>query len=166
MRDNVMTLTQEGAREIEIAAEEHEGRLEISPLKLYEYAAAALPVVASAVGQIPSVVEDGVKPENPTLAELPTAVWPHDPLGRRRAQLADGADAVTIKGAAPGEDANTAALTFGKRISKDLYLTYERTLSGTLGALYIFYDLSRNLTLRGQAGSNSAVDLIYTMKYD
>ncbi|MEF3122444.1 glycosyltransferase family 4 protein [Kocuria flava] len=31
-----------------------------SPLKLYEYAAAALPVVASAVGQIPSVVEDGV----------------------------------------------------------------------------------------------------------
>lgn len=40
------------------------------------------------------VVEDGVKPENPTLAELPTAVWPHDPLGRRREQLADGADAV------------------------------------------------------------------------
>ena len=77
-----------------------------------------------------------------------------------------GLDEIGFKGAAPGEDANTAALTFGKRISKDLYLTYERTLSGTLGALYIFYDLSRNLTLRGQAGSNSAVDLIYTMKYD
>ena len=72
-----------------------------------------------------------------------------------------GLDEIGFKGAAPGEDANTAALTFGKRISKDLYLTYERTLSGTLGALYIFYDLSRNLTLRGQAGSNSAVDLIY-----
>ena len=77
-----------------------------------------------------------------------------------------GLDEIGFKGAAPGEDANTAALTFGKRISKDLYLTYESTLSGTLGALYIFYDLSRNLTLRGQAGSNSAVDLIYTMKYD
>ncbi len=54
-----------------------------------------------------------------------------------------GLDEIGFKGAAPGEDANTAALTLGKRISKDLYLTYERTLSGTLGALYIFYDLSR-----------------------
>ena len=45
-----------------------------------------------------------------------------------------GLDEIGFKGAAPGEDANTAALTFGKRISKDLYLTYERTLSGTLGA--------------------------------
>ena len=31
-----------------------------SPLKVYEYAAAALPVVASRIGQIPSVVEDDV----------------------------------------------------------------------------------------------------------
>lgn len=77
-----------------------------------------------------------------------------------------GLDEIGFKGAAAGEDASSAALTFGKRISKDLYVTYERTLSGTLGALYIFYDLSRRLTLRGQAGSNSALDLIYTMKYD
>ncbi|MGO0577355.1 glycosyltransferase family 4 protein [Ornithinimicrobium panacihumi] len=31
-----------------------------SPLKVYEYAAAALPVVASRIGQIPAVVEEGV----------------------------------------------------------------------------------------------------------
>lgn len=31
-----------------------------SPLKIYEYAAAGLPVVASAVGQVPSIVADGV----------------------------------------------------------------------------------------------------------
>lgn len=31
-----------------------------SPLKIYEYSAAALPVVASAVGQVPSIVDDGV----------------------------------------------------------------------------------------------------------
>lgn len=31
-----------------------------SPLKIYEYAAAALPVVASRVGQVPAAVEDGV----------------------------------------------------------------------------------------------------------
>jgi translocation and assembly module TamB len=47
-----------------------------------------------------------------------------------------------------------------------LYVTYERSLSGTLGTLYIFYDLSRRLTLRGQTGEKSAVDIIYTVKYD
>ena len=77
-----------------------------------------------------------------------------------------GLDEVGVKGPGAGEDATAAALTFGKRLSKDLYITYERSLSGTLGTLYIFYDLSRRLTLRGQTGEKSAVDLIYTMKYD
>jgi glycosyltransferase involved in cell wall biosynthesis len=31
-----------------------------SPLKIYEYAAAALPVVASAIGEVPQIVTDGV----------------------------------------------------------------------------------------------------------
>ncbi|WP_233589825.1 translocation/assembly module TamB domain-containing protein [Acidovorax sp. FJL06] len=77
-----------------------------------------------------------------------------------------GLDEIGFKGPGAGEDATGAALTFGKRLSKDLYVTYERSLSGTLGTLYIFYDLSRRLTLRGQTGEKSAVDLIYTVKYD
>ncbi len=77
-----------------------------------------------------------------------------------------GLDEIGFRGATPGDDASTAALTFGKRLSQDLYVTYERSLSGTLGTLYIFYDLSRRLTLRGQTGEKSAVDLIYTVKYD
>ena len=77
-----------------------------------------------------------------------------------------GLDEIGVKGPGAGEDATAAALTFGKRLSKDLYITYERSLSGTLGTLYIFYDLSRRLTLRGQTGEKSAVDLIYTLKYD
>ncbi|MBY0408776.1 MAG: translocation/assembly module TamB domain-containing protein, partial [Burkholderiaceae bacterium] len=77
-----------------------------------------------------------------------------------------GLDEIGVKGPGAGEDATAAALTFGKRLSKDLYLTYERSLSGTLGTLYIFYDLSRRLTLRGQTGEKSAVDLIYTHQYD
>ena len=38
--------------------------------------------------------------------------------------------------------------------------------AGTLGALYIFYDFTRNLQLRGSAGTTSALDLIYTLRYD
>lgn len=77
-----------------------------------------------------------------------------------------GLDEVGFKGPGAGEDAASAALTFGKRLSKDMYMTYERSLSGTLGTLYILYDLSRRLTLRGQTGEKSAVDIIYTVRYD
>ena len=77
-----------------------------------------------------------------------------------------GLDEIGFKGPGTGEDATSAALTFGKRLSKDMYVTYERSLSGTLGTLYIFYDLSRRLTLRGQTGEKSAMDIIYTVRYD
>ena len=62
--------------------------------------------------------------------------------------------------------ATGAAVTFGKRLSKDFYLAYETSLSGTFGSLYIFYDLSRRLTLRAQAGEQSALDLIFTVRHD
>ncbi len=78
-----------------------------------------------------------------------------------------GLDEIGFRGpGGSGDDASGAALTFGKRLSKDLYVTYERSLSGALGTLYIFYDLSRRLTLRAQTGAQSAVDLIYTLRYN
>ncbi|MCW5237050.1 translocation/assembly module TamB domain-containing protein [Verminephrobacter eiseniae] len=77
-----------------------------------------------------------------------------------------GLDEIGFRGPAADEDASAAALTFGKRLSRDLYVTYEHSLSGTLGTLYIFYDLSRRLTLRGQTGAKSALDIIYTIGYD
>ncbi|MDR0225077.1 MAG: translocation/assembly module TamB domain-containing protein [Burkholderiaceae bacterium] len=76
-----------------------------------------------------------------------------------------GLDEIGFKG--PGGDGSTgAALTLGKRLSSDLYVTYEQSLSGAMGTLYIFYDLSRRLTLRGQTGETSAMDLIYTVRKD
>ncbi|AVO49962.1 DUF490 domain-containing protein [Melaminivora suipulveris] len=77
-----------------------------------------------------------------------------------------GLDEIGFKGPGQGEGAAGAALTFGKRLSRDLYVTYEKSLSGALGTLFIFYDLSKRLTLRGQTGEQSAVDLIYTVRYD
>ncbi|WP_280187851.1 translocation/assembly module TamB domain-containing protein [Delftia sp. PS-11] len=76
-----------------------------------------------------------------------------------------GLDEVGFKG--PGEGGSGgAALTLGKRLSSDLYVTYEQSLSGAMGTIYIFYDLSRRLTLRGQTGETSAMDLIYTVRKD
>lgn len=77
-----------------------------------------------------------------------------------------GLDEIGFKGPDSGGDVRESAVTVGKRLSKDFYLTYERSLSGTLGTLFVFYDLTRRLTLRGQAGQQSGIDLIYTVKYD
>ncbi len=77
-----------------------------------------------------------------------------------------GLDEIGFKGPGSGADASAAALTFGKRITNKLYVTYERSLSGTVGALYIFYDLTKKLTLRGQTGQQNGVDLIYTLTFN
>lgn len=77
-----------------------------------------------------------------------------------------GLDEVGFKGPGAGEDASAAALTLGKRLSNNLYVTYEQSLSGAMGTIYIFYDLSRRLTLRGQTGMTSALDLVYTVRKD
>ncbi|MCM2251494.1 MAG: translocation/assembly module TamB domain-containing protein, partial [Ramlibacter sp.] len=59
-----------------------------------------------------------------------------------------------------------AVVTLGKRFARDFYASYERSLSGALGTLYIFYDVSRRLTVRAQAGERAGVDLIYTFTFD
>lgn len=59
-----------------------------------------------------------------------------------------------------------ATLTVGKRLSQDFYVAYETGLAGAVGTLQVFYDLSRRFTLRATTGTQSAVDLIFTHRYD
>lgn len=78
-----------------------------------------------------------------------------------------GLDEISLAtGSRSDATATGAAVTLGKRLSKDFYLAYETSLSGAFGSLYIFYDLSRRVTLRAQAGEQSALDLIFTMRRD
>lgn len=58
------------------------------------------------------------------------------------------------------------AVTLGKRIGRNFYAAYERSLSGALGTLHIFYDLTRRITVRAEAGERTAVDLIFTFAFD
>ena len=84
--------------------------------------------------------------------------------------LADafGLDELSVRSANSNADGSStgAAVTLGKRLSRDIYVAYERSLAGTLGTFYIFYDLSRRFTLRAQTGEQSAIDLIFTLRYD
>jgi translocation and assembly module TamB len=64
------------------------------------------------------------------------------------------------------DGAEGPAVTLGKRIGRDLYAAYERSLSGALGTLYVFYDLTQRLKVRAEAGERTAVDLIFTLSFD
>lgn len=78
-----------------------------------------------------------------------------------------GLDELSIRGNANGTDsASAASITLGKRLSSDFYVAYESSLNGAMGVFSIFYDLTRHLTLRAQTGEQSAIDLIYTLRYD
>jgi translocation and assembly module TamB len=77
-----------------------------------------------------------------------------------------GLDELSLKSNEGGNGATGATVTLGKRLSNDFYVAYESGLAGTLGVFTIFYDLSRNLTLRARTGEQSAVDLIWTLRYD
>jgi translocation and assembly module TamB len=63
-----------------------------------------------------------------------------------------------------GAAATTVKL--GKRISRDFYVAYERSIATTLGTFYVFYDLSRRFTMRAESGTTNAVDLIFTTRFD
>ena len=65
-----------------------------------------------------------------------------------------------------GDTANPGAITLGKRFSSNFYAAYERSLSGTLGTLYLFYELSQRFTVRAQSGEQTAIDLIFTVPYE
>jgi translocation and assembly module TamB len=69
-------------------------------------------------------------------------------------------------GQADNAGAGGATLTVGKRLSQDFYVAYETGLAGAVGTLQVFYDLSRRFSLRASTGTQSAVDLVFTHRYD
>lgn len=79
-----------------------------------------------------------------------------------------GLDELSYRGESVNADGSTrsAGVTLGKRLSSQLYLSYETGLAGAMGTVSIFYDISRRVTLRARAGEENALDLIFTVKYD
>lgn len=65
-----------------------------------------------------------------------------------------------------GANASDTTVTLGKHLSRNFYVAYEHGVSSAMGTFSIFYQLSRNFTLRAQTGEQSKVDLILTLRYD
>ncbi len=80
-----------------------------------------------------------------------------------------GLDELSFRAPSSSGDTSAAAagaITLGKRFSRNFYAAYERSLSGTVGTLFMFYELSRRFTVRAQTGEQTAIDLIFTVPYE
>ncbi|MGV3581023.1 MAG: translocation/assembly module TamB domain-containing protein [Methylophilus sp.] len=64
-----------------------------------------------------------------------------------------------------GGDAESAALTFGKRLNSQLYLSYEKSISGLLDVARLTFNMTPRWSLIAEAGSESAVDVLYTFSF-
>ena len=64
-----------------------------------------------------------------------------------------------------GGDANSAALVFGKRLTSRLYLSYQKSISGLLDVARLTYTVTSRWSIRGEAGTESAVDVLYTFRF-
>lgn len=72
-----------------------------------------------------------------------------------------GLDDLSVRG---GD--NGAVVRLGKRFAENFYAAYERSMSGAMGTLYIFYDVSKRFTVRAEAGERTGIDLIFTFAFD
>jgi len=64
-----------------------------------------------------------------------------------------------------GGDAESASLTFGKRITSQLYLSYAKSVSGLLDVARLTFNITPRWSLRAEAGTDSAVDVLYTFSF-
>jgi translocation and assembly module TamB len=69
---------------------------------------------------------------------------------------------------APGSSGSqqSGVVAVGKRLGDRIYLTYEHSLSAAANIVRISYQLTRNWSVRTEAGTAGAVDIFYTLSFD
>lgn len=76
----------------------------------------------------------------------------------------------TVAGTLRSRSSTAAAsgdfVALGKRLSDDLYMTFEQALSGAEYYVALNYQLTRRLSVIARAGSTNALDLVYSLAFD
>ena len=74
-----------------------------------------------------------------------------------------GLDSIGMRG---GTGLGSQFVTFGKRISDDIYVVYEQSLGATANVLKLEFNLSRRVLLRAETGEISAIGMFYRWAFD
>ncbi len=77
-----------------------------------------------------------------------------------------GVDEFGISPPSGGQGGHGGLLTVGKRISARLFVVYEQGLGTVSNVLKVRYQLSNRWSVQAQAGTESAVDALYTLRFD
>lgn len=63
-------------------------------------------------------------------------------------------------------DVRDTVVTVGKQLSRRWYVAYERGVNATAGSWQLIYRAARRLTVRAQTGDDTALDVIWTWRWD
>ncbi len=69
-------------------------------------------------------------------------------------------------GGVPVGAASQNVVAIGKRLGSRVFVTYEQGLRGVWNILRIQYDITQRLSIRAQAGTDSALDMLYFYAFD
>lgn len=64
-----------------------------------------------------------------------------------------------------GGDAESTSLTLGKRLSSQLYLSYQKSITGLLDVARLTFNITPRWSIRAESGTESAVDVLYTFSF-
>ncbi|HXF47775.1 MAG TPA: translocation/assembly module TamB domain-containing protein, partial [Burkholderiaceae bacterium] len=88
-------------------------------------------------------------------------------IGGGASLLPRSAVAGSLRGdTASGGTAYGEIITIGKRLNDALTISYEQALTGAAGVVQLSYQLTRRLSLIGRAGTENALDLVYSIAFD
>lgn len=62
--------------------------------------------------------------------------------------------------------ASSEIITIGKRVGNAITVSYEQALAGTASVVQLSYQLSQRLSLVARAGTENALDLVYSIAFD
>jgi translocation and assembly module TamB len=62
--------------------------------------------------------------------------------------------------------AQDSVVTIGKRLTDRLFVSYEQSLRGLQNLLRLQYEITERLSVRTKAGTQNAIDLLWTYRYD
>ena len=77
----------------------------------------------------------------------------------------------SVTGTASGASANTGSsvpgqvITIGKRLSSQAMLSFEQSIAGTSSIVKLTYQLSRRIAVIGRAGSENALDMLFSLSF-
>ncbi len=109
--------------------------------------------------------ERGDNQQRALIATAAAALLSTEQSGGLPSQLAStiGLDDIDISSSS---ELDETVLSLTKRISSRLYLSYEQGLTGAISLIKLRYIISRHLSLVGQTGTITAVDLFYDWRFD